>query len=195
MSVAVTLGARANLADLLAIPEKQRFHEIVDGELVRKAVPSGPHGRAQRVLGGRIGEAYDRRPGGQLPGGWWIVTETEVLLEEAQIYRPDVLGWRRERLPELPETTPITVRPDWVCEVLSPTTARNDRVKKMRVYQRCGVPHTWIVDPEEQTLMVYRWTPDGHLLILAAERGERVRAEPFVEVELDMDALFGDEAA
>ncbi|MGK4005452.1 Uma2 family endonuclease [Sorangium sp. So ce1036] len=194
MSVAV-IGARAKLADLLAIPEEQRFHEIVDGELVRKAMPSGPHGRVQRVLGGRIGEPYDRRPGGRLPGGWWIVTETEVLLEEAQVYRSDVLGWRRERLPELPETTPITVRPDWVCEVLSPTTARSDRVKKMRVYQRCGVSHYWIVDPEDQTLMVYRWTPEGYLLILTAERGERVRAGPFVEVELDMDALFGDEAA
>ncbi|WP_437730014.1 Uma2 family endonuclease [Sorangium sp. So ce1335] len=194
MSVAGKLGTRANLADLLAIPEEQRFHEIVDGELVRKARPSGPHGRAQRVLGGRIGDPYDRRPGGRLPGGWWIVTETEVLLEQEHVYRPDVLGWRRERLPELPETTPIPVRPDWVCEVLSPTTARNDRVKKMRVYQRCEVPHHWMVDPEDQTLMVYRWTPEGYLLILTAERGERVRAEPFVEVELDMDALFGDEA-
>lgn len=195
MSVDIKRGPRASLADLLAIPEEQRFHEIVDGELVRKAMPSGPHGRAQRVLGGRIGDPYDRRPGGRLPGGWWIVTETEVLLEEEQVYRPDVLGWRRERLPELPETTLIPVRPDWVCEVLSPTTARNDRVKKMRVYQRCGVPHSWMVDPEDQTLMVYRWTPEGYLLILAAERGERVRAEPFVEVELDIDALFGDEAA
>ncbi|WP_438022016.1 Uma2 family endonuclease [Sorangium sp. So ce233] len=78
---------------------------------------------------------------------------------------------------------------------LSPTTARNDRVRKMRVYQRCGVPHSWMVDPEDQTLLVYRWTPEGYLLILTAERGERVRAEPSVEVELDMDALFGDEAA
>ncbi|WP_437667517.1 Uma2 family endonuclease [Sorangium sp. So ce1182] len=119
----------------------------------------------------------------------------EVLLEEEHVYRPDVLGWRRERLPELPATTPILVRPDWVCEVLSPSNARNDRVKKMRVYQRCGVPHYWMVDPEDQTLLVYRWTSEGYLLILTAERGERVRAEPFGEVELEMDALFGDEAA
>ncbi|AUX34131.1 hypothetical protein SOCE836_062990 [Sorangium cellulosum] len=86
------------------------------------------------------------------------------------------------------------MRPDWVCEVLSPSTARNHRVKKMRVYQRCGVPHYWIVDPEDQTLTVHRWTSEGYLLVLAAERGERVRAEPFGEVELEMDALFGDEA-
>ncbi|KYG09773.1 hypothetical protein BE21_01430 [Sorangium cellulosum] len=194
MSVAVQLGPRASLAELLAIPEEQRFHEIVDGELVRKAMPSGPHGRAQRVLGGRIGAPYDRRPGGRLPGGWWTTTETEVQFAEDQVYRPDVVGWLRERLPELPRTTPISVRPDWVCEVLSPSTARLDRVKKMRVYQRCGVPHYWMVDPEDQMLTVYRWTPEGYLLILTAERGERVRAEPFGEVELEMDALFGDEA-
>ncbi len=183
---------RASLADLLAIPDEQRFHEILDGELVRKAAPSGPHGRAQRVLGGLIGEPYDRRPGGRLPGGWWIVTEVEVQLAEEHVYGPDVVGWRRERLPELPKTMPVLVRPDWVCEVLSPSSARNDRVKKMRVYQRSGVPHYWMVDPEDQTLAVYRWTPEGYLLALTGERGERVRAEPFGDVELDMDALFGD---
>ncbi|WP_437331685.1 Uma2 family endonuclease [Sorangium sp. So ce394] len=79
-------------------------------------------------------------------------------------------------------------------EVLSPSTARLDRVKKMRGYQRCGVPHYWMVDPEDQTLTVYRWTSEGYLLILTAERGERVRTEPFGEVELEMDVLFGDEA-
>lgn len=193
MSVAVKRKPVASLTDLLAISEDQRFHEILDGELVRKAMPSGRHGRVQRVLGGRIGDPYDRRPGGLLPGGWWIVTEVEVQFAEDQVYRPDVLGWRRERLPELPQTMPILVRPDWVCEVLSPSNARNDRVKKMRVYQRCGVPHYWMVDPEDQALSVYRWTSEGYLLTLTAERGERVRAEPFGEVELDVDALFGDE--
>jgi Uma2 family endonuclease len=193
MPVAAQRTPPATLADLLAIPEETRFHEILDGDLVQKALPSGPHGRAQRVLGGRIGDPYDRRPGGRLPGGWWIVTEVEVQLDLHQVVRPDVLGWRRERLPELPQETPVTVRPDWICEVLSPSNARNDRVKKMRLYHRCGVPHYWLVDPEEQSLSVFRWTPDGYLLALTAERGERVRAEPFGEVELPVEALFGDE--
>ena len=193
MSVAVRVRPVATLADLLAIPEEQRFHEIIDGELVRKAMPTGPHGRAQRSLGGRIGDPYDRRPGGSRPGGWWIVTEVEVQLEEHEVFRPDLSGWRRERLPELPRVGPVPVRPDWVCEVLSRSNARNDLVKKMRVYHRCGVPHYWIVDPEEETLAVYRWTADGYLVALLAEGGERVQAEPFGDVELDVGALFGDE--
>jgi Uma2 family endonuclease len=193
MPAAAPRPSRATVADLLAIPEDERFHEIVGGELTRKAMPSGPHGRAQRALGGRVGEAYDARPGGKRPGGWWIVTEVEIELEPSEVYRPDVLGWRRERLPQLPETSPIGVRPDWVCEVLSPSNARNDRVKKMRVYHRAGVPHYWLVDPREETLSVFRWTPDGYLLALTVERGDRVRAEPFDAVDLSVEALFGED--
>lgn len=174
MSVARTVPL-ATAVDLLAISEEERFHEIIDGELVRKATPSGPHGRAQRTLGGRIGDPYDRPPGGRRPGGWWIVTEVEVEFEAHQVYRPDLCGWRRDRLPELPRDTPITTRPDWVCEVLSRTNARNDLVKKMRVYHRSAVPHYWIVDPDEKTLAVYRWTADGYLLAVAAEGGDKVR--------------------
>jgi Uma2 family endonuclease len=193
MSVATKLRPLATAAELLAIPEDERFHEIIDGELVRKAMPSGPHGRAQRALGGRIGDLYDRRLGGRRPGGWWIVTEVEIQFEEHEIFRPDLSGWRRDRLPELPRVSPIPVRPDWVCEVLSRSNARNDLVKKMRVYHRCAVPHYWIVDPEEEMLAVYRWTAEGYLLALSAEREDRVRAEPFGKIEISLAALFRDE--
>jgi Uma2 family endonuclease len=169
------------------------YHEIIDGEIVRKARPSGPHGLAQRTVGGRIGDSYSRRPGGRRPGGWWIVTEVEIQLDEHEVYRPDVSGWLRERLPELPRESPILVRPDWVCEVLSRSNARSDLVKKMRVYHRSGVPHYWIVDPDHETLSVYRWTADGYLVALTAQREERVRAEPFGEVELSVGALFGED--
>jgi Uma2 family endonuclease len=193
MSVAARLQPLATADDLMAIPEEERFHEVIDGEIVRKAMPSGPHGRSQLALGGRIRNSYDRRPGGRLPGGWWIVTEVEIQLDTHDVYRPDVTGWLRERLPELPRKVPILVRPDWVCEVLSESTARNDRVKKLRAYHRCGVPHYWIVDPGEETLIVLRWTVDGYLLALTAQRDERVRAEPFAEVDLSVAALFGDD--
>jgi Uma2 family endonuclease len=121
------------------------------------------------------------------------MTEVEVQLDARDVYRPDVVGWRRERAAERPSGTPIVLRPDWVCEVLSPRNTRNDTLKKMRGYQRSGVPHYWIVDPAEETLTVYRWTPDGYLVALKAERGERVRAEPFEAVELEVGVLFGDE--
>lgn len=156
MSVAAKRKPRAGVAELLAIPEDERFHEILDGELVRKAMPSGPHGLGQSQI---------------------------------------VAGWRRERMPEVPQEAPISQRPDWICEVLSRSNARNDLVKKMRVYRRAAVPHYWIVDPDRETLTVYRWTTDGYLMAVMAEPSDRVRAEPFGDVELDVRALFGDEEA
>jgi Uma2 family endonuclease len=181
------------VADLLAIPEEERFHEIIDGELVRKAMPSGAHGGAQARVTTRISGAYDRRPGGRWPGGWRFATEAEIQLEEHHVYRPDVCGWRRDRMAALPRETPIMVRPDWVCEILSPSNSRNDLVKKMRTYQRCQVPHYWVVDPHQETLTVHRWMPDGYLLVLAAERPDRVKAEPFDAIELSVAVLFGDD--
>ncbi|WP_437945371.1 Uma2 family endonuclease [Sorangium sp. So ce296] len=183
----------ATLADLLAIPEEQRFHEIVNGELMQKAVPSFEHGDAQSAIVAHVKIPFQRRPGGRWPGGWWFATEVEVELAPDQVYRPDVVGWRRERAPERPSGSPVRIRPDWVCEVLSPDNARNDTVKKMRVYQRCQLPHYWIIDPREETMTVYRWTPEGYLVALRAERGERVRAEPFDAIELQVGVLFGDE--
>lgn len=181
----------ATLADLLAIPPDQRFHEIVDGELVRKAVPSGEHGDAQSALVTRIKGPFQRRPGGKSPGGWWIYTEVEILLAPSHVYRPDLVGWRRERVPERPTGTPISIRPDWICEVLSPSNPGTDRVTKLNHHYRFGIPHYWIVDPTEESLSVFRWTPEGYLLVLAADRSARVRAEPFEAVELPVGALFG----
>jgi Uma2 family endonuclease len=179
----------ATIDDLLAIPEGSRFHEIIGGELVEKARASGPHGYAQSQVVGQIG-SFNRRSGGGRSGGWWIVTEVEIELGPHEIYRPDVSGWRRERLSSMPRTGPIQVRPDWVAEVLSPSNARNDLVKKMHVYHRSGVPHYWIIDPDRETLSVYRWTPDGFLLALVAQPGDTVRAEPFGEVEIEVADLF-----
>lgn len=193
MSRAAEKPRSKSVADLLAIPEAERFHELVEGEIVPKASPTGEHGDAQSWLVAILKPPFARRPGGRWPGGWWIVTEVEVAFVSAEVYRPDVVGWRRDRAPERPTGTPIDLRPDWVCEVLSPRNTRSDTVKKMRTYQHAGVPHYWIVDPAEETLQVYRWTPDGFLVALRAEKGERVRAEPFDAVELEVGVLFGEE--
>jgi Uma2 family endonuclease len=182
--------APAGIAELLAIPEHERFHEIIDGELVRKAMASARHGGAQAGLTGRLCGPYNRRPGGRRPGGWRFTTETEIRFEDNQIYRPDAAGWRRERLPELPSDFPVTVRPDWVCEILSPASESNDVVKKMRTYQRCQVPHYWIVDPIAETLIIYRWTEGGYLLVQSAQGTERVSAEPFDAVSLSVHGLL-----
>lgn len=192
-SVAVKMRP-ATVDDLLAIPEAERFHEILDGELVRKAMPSFRHGGAQFQLSSRLGGPYGRRPGRGRPGGWRFANEVEILFEYTQVYRPDVAGWRRERLAEIPDEFPILVRPDWVCEILSPSNPENDLFKKIVTYQRCQVPHYWIIDPIAETLAVYRWTPEGFLLVMVAKGQERVMAEPFEAVELSVHALVeGDE--
>ena len=184
---------RATLQDLHALPESPPF-ELIEGSLVEKAAPGFGHGDAQLALAEWLRPSFHRRGGGSGgPGGWWIVAEVEVVLDEANVLRPDLTGWRRERLPERPVERPVRVRPDWVCEILSPSNRRNDLIAKLRTYHRCGVPHYWVVDPEEQTLTVHRWTPDGYLTALTAQRGERVRAEPFEALEWPVGALFGDE--
>lgn len=181
----------STLEDLFAIPEEERRHELIEGAIAEKGAASGEHGSAQRKLSAYI-DPFERRPGGRWPGGWWFVTEVEIFFDPANTLRPDVAGWRRERVPERPRGTPIRIRPDWVCEILS-TNRRNDLVKKKRVYHRHQVPHYWIVDPAEETVSVCRWAPDGYIEILAAERGERVHAEPFDAIPLQVGILFGDE--
>jgi Uma2 family endonuclease len=103
------------------------------------------------------------------------------------------VGWRRSRVPERPRGRPVRIRPDWVCEVLSPSNAQNDLVTKFRTLQRCQVPYYWIVDPENRLLIVYRWQPDGYVVALTAKVGETVRAEPFDTVELPLGLLFGED--
>ncbi len=156
-------------------------------------MPSARHGGAQAGVVIQIGGPYGRRPGGRRPGGWRFATETEILLADDQIYRPDVVGWRRERLPELPAEVPVTVRPDWVCEVLSSSNPRNDLITKLRAYHRAALPHYWIIDPIAETLLVYRWAEPGYLLVLAAEGEDQVRAEPFEAVTLSVRGLLDGE--
>jgi Uma2 family endonuclease len=193
MSSSAGQRAPATIADLLAIPQEERFHEVIDGELVRKAMPTFEHGDAQSALASRIKGPFQRRPGGKLPGGWWIATEVEVELGPTHVYRPDVVGWRRERVPERPQGTPILIRPDWICEVLSPSNPGTDRLKKLNSYHHFEIPHYWIVDPMEESLSVFRWMADGYLLVLAAGRDARVHAEPFDAIELPVCALFGED--
>jgi Uma2 family endonuclease len=183
----------ASLEDFWSIPEAERFHELMGGELIRKATPSGEHGDAQAGVVGAVRPPFQRKPGAGGPGGWWIATEVEVLLETKDVVRPDVLGWRREHCPQRPTGTPVRVRPDWICEVVSPSHAKDDTIKKLRLYHQVEVTHYWIVDPRDATLTVMRWTAEGYVTLIRAERGEIVRAEPFQDIELDIGTLFGDD--
>ncbi len=183
----------ATLADLLAIPEQARFHELIDGHIVEKEAASGKHGEAQsRAVLGLA--PFNRRSGGppHRPGGWRFATEVEIYFDDRNTLRPDVAAWRREHLADLPIEVPIRVRPDWICEVLS-SNRRNDLVKKKRVYHRAGVPHYWLIDPAAETLLVYRWADEGYLEVMTGQRGERVRPEPFDAIEIQVGFLLGDD--
>lgn len=192
MSAALVLPEPTTDVDLFAIPAHERWHEVLDGDLVQRATPSGEHGLGQGSTRARL-DPFQRRPGGRQPGGWWILTETEVRFDRHNVLRPDLSGWRRERSPEPPRGFPIDLRPDWVCEVVSPENARRDRYDKMRIYHRFGVPHYWLVDPYAETLVVHRYTPEGWLLVLTARRGETVRPEPFDALPFPVGVLFGDD--
>ncbi len=184
---------RATLDDFWAISEGERFHEFIGGELIQKAAPSGEHGDAQAGIVGAVRSPFQRPPGHGGPGGWWIASEVEVLFEPSEIVRPDVVGWRRERCPGRPAGIPVKLRPDWICEIVSPSNATDDTVRKLRLYHRVAIPHYWLVDPRDTTLTVMRWSPDGYVTVMRAERGEVVRAEPFDAIELAIGTLFGDD--
>ncbi len=168
--------------------------EVIHGAIVYKAEPSAEHGDAQLGLGSTIRGRFHGPPGGPPgPGGWWILSEVDVELESHEVYRPDLVGWRRERVAERPRGRPVHIRPDWVCEVLSASNAQTDLVDKLEVYRSAAVPHYWIVDPATETLTVHRWTPEGYLIALRASRRATVHAEPFEAIELAIGSLFGDE--
>jgi Uma2 family endonuclease len=134
-------------------------------------------------------QPYQDGAGG--PGGWWILDEPELHLGP-NVLVPDLGGWRRSRLPQLPETAYFPLSPDWICEVLSPSTAQLDRARKLAIYARERVAHAWLIDPLARTLEVLR-LEHGRWVILGTHAGsEVVRAEPFVEIDLGLDGLWAD---
>lgn len=183
---------KATFADLAALGDDVRA-ELIAGAIVEKASPTMEHGRAQGRTVGFLARRFDRGGGGRWPGGWWIGTEVDVEYGAHDVFRHDVVGWRRDRVPVCPSGRPVRDRPDWVCEILSPSNEKRDLVDKMRVLRATGVPHYWILNPEEQILVVHRLEPNGYLVALTASAGETVRAEPFDAVELAVAALFGGE--
>jgi Uma2 family endonuclease len=169
-----------------AVPPEQ-VAEILDGELVVSPRPAPPHANTATVLAEELGPPFRRGRGG--PGGWIILIEPELHLGRDKVV-PDLAGWRRERLPTMPETAAITIAPDWVCEVISQSTSHIDYGKKRRIYGRERVGHYWLVDPLEHTLEVFRLV-NGHWHEVETFEGDvKVRAEPFDAIELDLSTLW-----
>lgn len=177
----------AEYRDLFDLPEHV-VGEIIHGQLITHPRPAPRHARASSVIGGEIVPSYDQGRGGG-PGGWWILDEPELHLGP-HILVPDLAGWRRERMPYFPEEAYFTLAPDWACEVLSPGTARVDRVLKMPIYAERGVQWLWLVEPVLRTLEVFglsegRWRLEG-----AWQEDDMVRAPPFEAIEIPLSGLW-----
>lgn len=177
----------ATYADIEALPEHV-VGEILDGELIVSPRPASPHAIASSRLGVELGGPFDRGKGGG-PGGWVILDEPELHFG-SNVMVPDLAGWRRERMSQVPDVPFFELPPDWLCEVLSPATARIDRSRKMRHYARAGVRHVWLVDPIATTLEVYRLDGDGWRLVDTYDGDAKVRPEPFDAIELELVNLW-----
>ncbi len=177
---------QATYEDLLQVPE-HLVAEILNGKLHTHPRPSPRHARASSILGGKFTDPFDLGKGG--PGGWWILDEPELHLN-VQVMVPDLAGWRRERMPELPETAWFELAPDWVCEVLSPSTAKDDRTIKVPLYAQYGVAYLWLVDPVLKTLEAY-WLKEGQWSLQnTLKDDDRVRLAPFDAVEFSLADLW-----
>ncbi|MEF8754950.1 MAG: Uma2 family endonuclease [Accumulibacter sp.] len=174
--------------DLFALPEHV-VGEIINGRLLTHPRPAPRHTRAGSALGCELGAPFDLARNG--PGGWWILDEPELHLAR-HVLVPDLAGWRRERLPRLPETAWFDLAPDWVCEILSPATARVDRAEKLPIYAAHGVKHAWLVDPDLRLLEVFE-NHDGQWLLLAVlEDDAAVAQPPFAAIRFALGGLWAD---
>jgi Uma2 family endonuclease len=181
-------GRPATRADLEALPSNVKG-EILKGVLYSQPRPRPGHMDVEGLLIDDLKSPYQRGRGG--PGGWWILSEPGIELPGSPEVSPDVAGWRKERLPELPRDRSITVVPDWVCEILSPATRGYDQRTKRPFYAEIGVSHLWYVDLEARTLAVSK-LEDGRWLELGVHgEDDRVKAPPFEGVEIALAEWWG----
>ena len=178
---------RATYDDVLAAPEN-KVAEILDGELLLSPRPAPRHLLASSRLGGALVPFEDGQGG---PGGWWILDEPELHFGD-DVVVPDLGGWRRERLPAIPDTAFFSLAPDWVCEVLSPATERVDRGRKLRIYAVARVAHAWLVNPLERTMEVLRLREGAWTIAAVCGGSDAVRIEPFEAIELALGRLWID---
>ena len=177
---------RATYQDVLDAPP-HRVAEIVGGVLYTNPRPPMLHALAKSSLGVNIGGPFDHDADG--PGGWWVVFEPELHLGE-DILVPDLAGWRRGHMPDFPDAAYCTLAPDWVCEVLSPSTRKLDLHGKRPVYARERVGHLWLVDPVERTLEAFELR-DGEWVPIASARDDApVRIRPFEAVTFSLGDLW-----
>lgn len=179
----------ASYSDLLAVPADVRA-EVLSGEILTTPAPLPRHSKTQGATRRFLGGPFDDDDGHGGPGGWWIFVEVDVRLSAHDIVRPDLAGWRRDRLLKPGTTRPIDVVPDWVCEVVSPSTAARDRVTKRNLYARCGVLHYWLIDPDARVLEALALREGSWFEVGVYDDSASARIPPFEAVELEIGRLF-----
>lgn len=177
----------ATYADLEAVPPNM-VAEILGGELVTHPRPRMRHGIASFALGGELSGPFQKGGDGG-PGGWIFINEPELHLGP-HVVVPDLVGWRRDRLPVEPEDVGIAIAPDWVCEVLSPSTAIHDRTIKFEIYYSFGVRYLWYLDPEYKTLEVFGRGTEHWQTLKTFGGHDDIRAEPFDAISFSLGALW-----
>ena len=177
---------RATYQDVLDAPVHQ-VAEIIVGTLYTHPRPAPRHATASSVLTSRLGPPFHRGDGG--PGGWRILMEPELHLGE-EILVPDLAGWRRERMPELPDTAYFSLTPDWTCEVLSASTRKLDLLRKRPIYAREGIPHLWFIDPADRILEAFELHEGQWLLIASVQDDEPVSIRPFDAITFSLGELW-----
>jgi len=177
----------ATYQDVIDAPDNM-IAEILDGELHLSPRPASRHARASSRLGMDL-SGFDEDPGGDDPGGWIILFEPELHLGP-HVVVPDLAGWRRERMPEMPDAPAFTLSPDWVCEVASPATRRVDRLLKLPIYRAAEVPWVWIVDPLTETVEVYQGDGARWIVAATAVGPGLMRLPPFESLKLDPGRWF-----
>lgn len=178
----------ATWADILATPDDGLTYEILSGQLEAQPRKYPRHSFAVTRIIAQLFRPFDRGEAG--PGGWWLLPATDVMLGPHDFVAPDVVGWRRARVQRFPEEQPITVRPDWICEVLDPRCEARDRVRKADLYLDSGIPHYWIVDSAERTLEAFAAREGFWVRLGAWTDGSSVRIPPFEAVEIDISGLY-----
>jgi Uma2 family endonuclease len=174
-------------ARLAALPPTKRG-EIIDGELYAQARPAPKHGVAAAEVYGELRDPF-LKGRGRGPGGWIILIEPELQLGR-DVFAPDLAGWRTETMPSIPDTARIYTPPDWVCEVLSPSTRGYDTVLKANKYAAAGIGWMWQVDPEAQSLQVFRLDGAHYLRVAAFIGKKKIRPEPFEAAPFDLGTLW-----
>lgn len=169
-------------ADVHAVPAPL-VGELVAGELYASPRPSPRHARVAGRVVQHLG-AFDREVD-EPPGGWVLLPEPELHLG-TDVLVPDLAGWRRSRLSTLPDTAALELAPDWILEVLAPSTARLDRLTKMDAYRRHRVEWAWLADRSAQTVEAYTLS-SGLWLQLGVWGGDELpHIPPFDAVPLDL---------